>query len=401
MSLIDAPCVAHVRVEKVRWLWPGRMPQAKLTTLDGDPGLGKSSIVLDLAARISTASALPDGSSSDWPRDVILLSAEDGIGDTIRPRLEAAGADLNRVHVMRGVRDAENGETRPPVLPQDLPLLKALILETEAALVVIDPIMAFLDGKVDSHRDQDVRRALHLLTGMAEETDAAVLIVRHLTKGTTGGNPLYRGGGSIGIIGAARSGMVVAPDPSDESRRILAMTKSNLAPLAPALAYRLVPDTLREVAVVKWDGRTTHTASQILAVGGEDEQSGALGDAIDFLRDLLADGPVAAKEALRQAREAGVAERTLRRAQKVLKTTASKQGAPDSDVQRWVWTLPEDGQEESKAAKVAIESEGTPSEVASKNPWQTWQSSAQVGSLPDADRALEVPEIRAAFGVAQ
>lgn len=397
MSRLDAPCVAHIHAEKVRWLWPGRIPQAKLTTLDGDPGLGKSSIVLDIAARVSTASPLPDGTSSEWPRDIVLLSAEDGIGDTIRPRLEAAGADLNRVHVMRGVRDAEGEDIRPPVLPHDLALLRSLILETEAALVVVDPIMAYLDGKVDSHRDQDVRRALHLLTAMAEETDASVLIVRHLTKGTAGGNPLYRGGGSIGIIGAARSGMVVAADPEDDTRRILAMTKSNLAVLAPALAYRLVPDELRDVAQVKWEGRTSHTASQILSTG-DDDHSGAMGDAIEFLKDLLADGAVAAKEALRQARDAGVAERTLRRAQKALKVQSSKVGGPESGDQKWVWSLPEDCQAEAKAAKAANESSWTSSEVASKKAWQTWHSSGEVGNLHDDDQTLDIPEVAAAFG---
>ena len=146
--------------------------------------------------------------------------------------------------------------------------------------------MPFLDGRIDSHRDQDVRRALHALSATAERTGAAILIVRHLNK-SGGSNPLYRGGGSIGIIGAARAGMLVAADPSDGARRILAMTKSNLAPQAPALAFRIVSDELRGVAVVKWEGPTSHKATDLLFDARHDDEKGALGETMAFLRMSL------------------------------------------------------------------------------------------------------------------
>jgi len=232
---------------------------------------------------------MPDGAAREWPADVILMSAEDGIADTIRPRLEASGADLDRVHVFEAADD------RPPILPEDWPALTGLIQETDAALVVIDPVMPFLDGRIDSHRDQDVRRALHALSATAERTGAAILIVRHLNK-SGGSNPLYRGGGSIGIIGAARAGMLVAADPSDGARRILAMTKSNLAPQAPALAFRIVSDELRGVAVVKWEGPTSHKATDLLFDARHDDEKGALGETMAFLRDDLKDGPMPARD---------------------------------------------------------------------------------------------------------
>lgn len=110
LPTIDAPSLASVRAERVRWLWRGRIPRGKVSLIDGDPGLGKSTLMLDLAARVSTASPLPDGDRPEFPADVVVLSAEDGIADVIRPRSEAAGADLQRVHVFRGVRVGKSDE---------------------------------------------------------------------------------------------------------------------------------------------------------------------------------------------------------------------------------------------------------------------------------------------------
>jgi hypothetical protein len=251
----DLVLVADVDRELVRWLWPGRIPRGKVTVLDGDPGTGKSTLTLTIAAKVTTGSPFPDGARPERG-DVILLSAEDDIGDTIRPRLEAAGADLARCWVLPDVHpEVEPGKElkeppppRPPELPADLPLLENLVKSKVAALVIIDPIAAFLSGAVDMHRDQDVRRALAPMVYMAARTGTAVVIVRHMNKGQ--GTALYRGSGSIGIVGAARSGLLVAPDPDDDSRRILASSKSNLAKEPDALAYRIVEDERYGVARV-------------------------------------------------------------------------------------------------------------------------------------------------------
>ena len=228
--------LSEVEPEQVEWLWPGRLPLGKLAVLDGDPGLGKSALTLDLAARVSAGLELPDGSRCG-PAGVVLLSAEDGLEDTIRPRLDAAGADTERIVALSMIGVGTRAE-RLVSLTQDLDAIEAAIRRVGAALVVIDPLMAFLTGKTDSHKDQDIRRALAPLAALAERTGAAVLIVRHLNK-SAGGNALYRGGGSIGIIGAARAGLVVAPDPEDPERRILAANKHNLSGAAPSLVFRV------------------------------------------------------------------------------------------------------------------------------------------------------------------
>ena len=331
---LDAPKVSHVRAERVRWLWPGRIPLGKLTVLDGDPGLGKSTVALDFAARISTASPLADGHRTESPCNTVLLSAEDAVADTIRPRLEAAGADLNRVTVVRGVNESDG--PRPPVLPGDLASLEALIFEDDASLVIVDPFMAYLAGGVDAHRDQDVRRALHALSATAERTGAALVIVRHLNK-APGGNALYRGGGSIGIIGAARAGMLIAPDPADERRRILACTKSNLAEKPKSLAYRLIGDEEHDCARVVWDGESDLTADALLNPPRESKRD----DAAQFLEDLLADGPVLASEVKAEATSEGISWRTVERAKDDLSVDAFRKGEPGKrGGGSWWWKLP-------------------------------------------------------------
>jgi hypothetical protein len=202
--------LADVEPQRVEWLWKGRIPLGKLTVIDGDPGTGKSAMVNDIVARISAGRAMPDNSPAEVG-GAVLLNAEDGLSDTVRPRLEAAGADLQRVLALATTPD-KDGIERLLSLPEDIPVLRRGVEQVGARLVVVDPLMAFLSGSVDSHRDQDVRRALAPLARLAEETGAAVVAVRHLTK-TEGSNPLYRGGGSIGIVGAARSALLVAKAP--------------------------------------------------------------------------------------------------------------------------------------------------------------------------------------------
>jgi putative DNA primase/helicase len=162
---------------------------------------------------------LHDGTPTE-AAGAVIVSAEDGDSDTIRPRFDAAGGDPNRVLLL--------GDDKPFAIPGDIPRLDRAVKQLGAALVVVDPVMAFLSGNVNSNRDQDVRRALTPLKRMAERTGAAVVLVCHLNK-TPGGNPLYRGGDSIGIIGAARSGMVVGKHPDDAEIRVVAGQKNNLS----------------------------------------------------------------------------------------------------------------------------------------------------------------------------
>jgi hypothetical protein len=334
----DLVNVADVERERVSWLWPGRIPLGKVTVLDGDPGQGKSTLTLTIAAKMTTGSPFPDGVRPEVG-DVILLSAEDDIGDTIRPRLEAAGADLERCWVLPDVRP-EGEQPRPPELPADLFLLEDLIKSKAAALVVIDPLMAFLSSQVDSHRDQDVRRVLASLGYMAARTGAAVVIVRHMNKGQ--GSALYRGSGSIGIVGAARAGLLVAPDPQDEQRRVLAMTKSNLAAMPDALAYRLVSDDLYACAKVVWDGTTSHTAAQLLRTPADPDEAPAQAEAEQVLREIMTHaaerGRISARRVKQLAAQAGVSERTLDRARKALGVVSRREGF--GATAQYMWTMP-------------------------------------------------------------
>ena len=242
--------LADVEAERVAWWWPGRLPYGKVVVVDGDPGLGKSTVLLDLAARLTTGTPMPDG-YKPTSTSVVIMSAEDGIADTIRPRLDAAGANAEPCTRCVSVLDEETQRQRLPSIPADLGKLEKIITATGAGVVIVDVLAAYLGSSVDSYRDQDVRRALYPISEMAARTGACVIVLRHLNK-AGGTNPLYRGGGSIGIIGAARVGMLIAPDPTDETgeRRVLAVTKCNIASEAESLAYHLVPDELHGCAHV-------------------------------------------------------------------------------------------------------------------------------------------------------
>lgn len=346
---LDVVCLADVERERVEWLWRGYVPFGKLTILDGDPGLGKSQITLDIAARFSTGRPMPfDRSEAEYqPGNVLLLSVEDGLADTIRPRLEAAGADLTRIHAWRHIPES-HGE-RPIEFPLDGGALRARVIELGVKLVIIDPLMAFLGSDTNSYNDQHIRKALHPLAVAAQETGAALIAVRHLTK-SGGSAAIYRGGGSIGIIAAARSGLLVAKDPDDptETRRVFAQTKGNLGPTPVALTYRIEAaddDTSRVI----WEGASEHTASTLLAqIADEAASVGALGDAKDFLLDALSGAAVTATQIQHQAKEAGIAPATLQRAKKALRISARKDGYGKDSA--WHWALPSEGDHESPKA---------------------------------------------------
>lgn len=335
----ELPGVALVRLsdvepERVAWLWPAYLPVGKLVTLDGDPSVGKSTLSDEFAAIVSTGSPWPDGDVCP-AGDVLILSAEDGLADTIRPRLDAAGADVARIHAIQGVPTTdEDGERtlRPPTLA-DIAALTGAIERTGAVLLIVDVLMAYVPAGVDSHRDQDIRAVLARLSAMAERTGCTVLLLRHLNK-TPGRNPLYRGGGSIGIVGAARAGLLAAFDPDDESRRVLAVVKSNLAPMPPSLGYQLVAEGSYGAARVAWAGQTTHTARSLL---DEPDEPGAATEAERWLEDYIISegGSVKSKDAKKAAAKVRIAERTLQRAAKKLKLAVESHGFPRETF--WMW----------------------------------------------------------------
>jgi archaellum biogenesis ATPase FlaH len=337
VELVTLTRLADVEPECVSWLWPGRIPLGKLVTLDGDPGLGKSTLALTFATPITTAGTWPDGSVCEQPGAVLIMSAEDGLADTVRPRLDAAGADVSKVHAIEGVPliDEDTGERtlRPPSLA-DVAALEDAINRTGARLLIIDVLMAYLPAGADSHKDQDIRRVLSRLAALADRTGCTILLLRHLNK-ANGRDPLYRGGGSIGIVGAARAGLLVAADPDDAERRVLASVKSNLAPTPESLTYRLVGSGDFGVARVQWEGASAHTARGLLAEPADDD--GVKSEAMKWLEDyLLQNGSVRSADAKSEARKAGIAEATLKRAAKSLGVQIVDRGFPR---QTW-WSLP-------------------------------------------------------------
>ena len=331
-----------VTPEHVSWLWPGYIPYGKLTVVDGDPGLGKSAMTMDLAARLSVGQPFPDGTPTE-AAGVVLLTAEDGLADTIVPRLQVAGANLSRILSLTTLPAGGDTE-RLTTLPDDIPMLEQAIEEVGAKLVIVDPLMAFLGGDVNSYRDQDIRRALTPLAKMAERTGAAVVLVRHLNK-STGGQALYRGGGSIGIIGAVRSGLLVAKDPDDPQRRVLASTKSNLGQPPTAWAYRL-EGTENGAPRVVWLGESRHGAEALLAPPSGEEDRTAKDDAKDFLHAALSGGCAEAAKVTQEAGALGIAGKTLTRAKQALGVRSSRSGfGPGSQVRWCLPTATTEGQE--------------------------------------------------------
>lgn len=321
-----------VTPSEVSWLWPGRIPFGKLTLLEGDPGVSKSTLTIELAARLSRGEPMPGGDRPE-PSDTLFVTYEDGLEDTIAPRLHAAGANLSRVTALQGV--AYNGDPERMLrIPDDVPVIAEQVRARGARLVVIDPLGAALSTKTDSYKDADTRSALAPLARVAEETGAAIVIVRHLNKSATA-KAIYAGGGSIGIAGAARAVLAVHTDPEDPSRRILAVAKNNLAKFPRSLRYTL-EDTGTGPARIQWLGEVDTTAEELNARRAEaaEVHTGEL-EPEEWLREFLADGPSDRREVLQRGRDAGFSERTLDRARQRLKVETAVHGFGKDKISRW------------------------------------------------------------------
>jgi putative DNA primase/helicase len=229
-------CLANVQPEPLHWLWPGRIPLGKLTLIAGDPGLGKSFVTLDVAARVSSGTPWPDLPDEETASgSVILLSAEDDLADTIRPRLDAAGADAARVVALKGVLLPESAGVTHFSLAMDIPQLEEVILQVEdVRLVVIDPVTAYL-GRADGHKNAEIRGLLAPLAELASAHRVSVVCVTHLNK-AAGTKALYRAMGSLAFAAAARAVWLVTRDKDDPARRLMLPAKMNLAPEVTGLA---------------------------------------------------------------------------------------------------------------------------------------------------------------------
>jgi hypothetical protein len=338
--------LSEVKARPLSWFWKNRSPRGAATMHDGDPDLAKSLGWIDIAARASHAAGkFPDGEPCKGPLQTLLLSAEDAAETVLRPRYDAAGGDPDRVVLLESVRrkrkDAKpTDELEAPdlfSLTQDLEILEEVLRRERFDLLIVDPVSAYL-GDVNSFKDSEVRRVLAPLAALAVKFDLAVVLIRHLNKMANVQNVLYRGGGSIGFVGAARSGLFSAKDPDDPERRLLATYKHNLCRGAETLAYRPVPSKGNsEIPIIEWLGTDPRSAQEINAAAGESfEQKSARGDARGFLKELLAEGPVDAEVVYAEAGKSGIAKRTLARASAELKVAKVKTGFEKG----WVWKLP-------------------------------------------------------------
>lgn len=308
---------SDVKSEPVDWLWEGYIPFGAFCIIDGDPSMGKSTITLDIAARLSAGKPLPDGSSCD-PATALVITSEDSYATTIVPRLTAAGADMDRIELVNSIDD-HTGVSRPFTIPEDIEKLRELIATSNCRLVIIDPIVAFFNPKTNTHNDQQVRQALGPLTKMAEETGVAILAIRHLTKDTKA-SAMYQGGGSIGMIGAARTALMVGYDPNGDNQRILAVTKNNLGLKPKSWCYSIesvsvVLDTgdTWEAPRINWIETCNIPADALVPTSGK-PKSGKIFEAMEFLKVVLKDGPVASKKMKEMSEEAGISYSTLLKA---------------------------------------------------------------------------------------
>jgi hypothetical protein len=336
-------CVADIEARPIRWLWKGRIARGKVSMIAGNPGLGKSQVTVDMAARVSTGGLWPDETPCAIGNTVI-LSAEDDPSDTLRPRLEAAEADLSKVYILDAVLDdsiTNGGSPRAFNLRTDLDRLAVMLEEIGgASLIVIDPITAYL-GDADSHKNAEIRSLLSPLGQLAETHGAAVVCISHFNKDIHG-EALMRITGSLAFVAAARAAYVVTKDQAHESRRLFLPLKNNLGNDHTGLAYTVEPAQIEstagliETSRVIWAvGAVTITASDAMRPPIHDEERSELDDAKNFLEGLLADGPVSSKQIRADAEGAGHSWITIRRAQAALGVMPFKVGMKEG----WSWRL--------------------------------------------------------------
>jgi putative DNA primase/helicase len=332
-------CVADVETTPVRWLWKDRIALGKITFLVGDPDEGKSCLTTALAAHVTTGNPWPDGAPCD-KGSVILISAEDDMSDTIRPRLEACGAELAKVRFIEAVKFCKRGKKGERLfsVQEDLHALgKTLDKLGDVRLVVIDPISAFL-GECDSHVNAEVRGLMGPFAKLAAKHNAAFLAISHLNKGE--GNALYRITGSLAFVALARAAFLLTHDKEQPERRLLLRIKNNLSPLRSGLAFSIVSNE-RGLPVLAWEPDPIDmTANDALAPAIKGKGETKLEAAEKWLREVLANGPVLGETIEKDAEGLGISTTgVLRRAKKALGVKSRKQTFSG----KWEWVLPTPG----------------------------------------------------------
>ncbi len=342
--------LCDVEEQEVEWLWPNRIPLGKLTLLAGDPGLGKSFVTVDMAARVSTGAGWPDCYSQNQPiGSVIMFNCEDDIADTVLPRLKRAGGDPSKVIALQGVTmiDAETGHRRQRgfSLDADLPkLIEVLEENRDVRLVVIDPVSAYC-GATDSHKNADIRAMLAPMADMASKYRVAIVMVTHLSKGS-GGKAVYRAMGSLAFAAAARAVWHVAKDHDDDKRRLILLAKINISEESTGLAYRLQDGAVcwEETPIVMTaDEHLEKETQPERKPRGNGEQGQAVQQVKEWLVEKLTGCSMLAKTVKQLADDADIAPATLKRAKRLAAVKSERIGFGQASVV-W-WTLPSDDTE--------------------------------------------------------
>lgn len=303
-----------IKCENVEWLWYPFVPYGKITIIQGDPGEGKTTLVLQMIAKLTRGETIINEETKE-PINVIYQTAEDGLSDTIKPRLVAANADCSKVLVI------DDKET--PLTMLDIRLEKA-IAETSARLVVLDPIQGFLGADVDMHRANEIRPVMKHIAEIAEKYRCAIILVGHMNKCNMG-KSAYRGLGSIDFQAAARSVLIVGRIKNEPEIRVVCQIKNSLAPEAKSIAFKL-----SEKNGFEWLGECDVKAEELLCGTAKGMKQKT---AINFLEDTLSKGKMAQTKIAELAEEKGISNKTLRNAKKTLEVKASKIG------NQWYWEL--------------------------------------------------------------
>ena len=310
--------MSDIQSEAVQWLWYPYIPFGKLTIVHGDPGDGKTMLVLAIIATLTRGDLLPECEGAAEPIPIIFQTAEDGLADTIKPRLESMNADCSHVFVI--------DESQEDLTMLDERLEKA-VQETGAKLVVLDPIQGYLGGDVDMHRANEVRPILKRVAKMAEKYGCAVLLVGHLNKAQNQ-KTSYRGLGTIDFRAAARSVLVVGRSKDEPTIRIMAQDKNSLAPEGTSIAFEL-----SEENGFQWLGSTDATADDLLNGKAKCETKTSMMEA--ELREMLIEsGGLPSDDLLARAQELGISDRTLKIAKRNLGIVSERRGG------HWYSVLP-------------------------------------------------------------
>ena len=303
-----------IRATETKWLWYPYIPFGKITVIQGDPGEGKTTLILNIAARL-TQGILPQSQEKCEPMNVIYQTAEDGLSDTVKPRLLSAGADCSRIIV---INESERNVTMSDKR------LEAAIAHTHAKLVILDPLQAYIGAEVDMHRANEIRPVMSHLASIAEKYGCSVVLIGHMNK-AMGMKSTYRGLGSIDITAAARSVLIVARDKENPNFRVVAHTKSSLAPEGKTVAFELDPDS-----GFHFKGEYECNIDEIL-LGVGSKSKGR--QAMELLQEELKDGEVSQKVISAKAKYSRISSRTLNEAKKILGVKSVKRN------DQWYWSL--------------------------------------------------------------